>query len=38
MVNLSLGFWDRLRFVVLPSTFPYIVAGITATINGAWGA
>lgn len=37
MDNLSLGFWDRLRMVVLPSTFPYIVAGMTATINGAWG-
>jgi NitT/TauT family transport system permease protein len=37
MDNLSLGFWDKLRMVVLPSTFPYIVAGMTATINGAWG-
>ena len=37
MDNLSLGFWDRLRMVLLPSTFPYIVAGMTATINGAWG-
>lgn len=37
MDNLNLSFWDRLRIVVLPSTFPYIVSGMTATINGAWG-
>ncbi len=37
MDNYGLGFWARLRLVVLPAAFPYLVAGISSTINSAWG-
>jgi len=37
MDNLNMGFWQRLRKVVIPSAFPYIVAGMTSTVNSAWG-
>ena len=37
MRNLNLGYFKRLRYIVLPSTFPYLVTGISSTINSAWG-
>ncbi len=37
MDNLNLTFWQRLRRVVIPSAMPYIVAGLTSTVNSAWG-
>lgn len=37
MKNLNLGYFKRLRYIVLPSTFPYLVTGISSTINSAWG-
>ena len=37
MKNYNFSFWQKLRYVILPSTFPYIVAGISSTINSAWG-
>jgi len=37
MDNYRLGFWDRLRRIVLPATLPYLVSGISSTINSAWG-
>ncbi len=35
--NLKLGFFKKMRKVVLPSTFPYLISGISSTINSAWG-
>lgn len=37
MANLKLGYFQRLRYVIMPSTFPYLISGITSTINSAWG-
>ena len=35
--NLKLGFFKKMRKVILPSTFPYLISGISSTINSAWG-
>ncbi len=37
MKNLDLSFFQKMRKVILPSTFPYLVSGISSTINSAWG-
>jgi len=37
MDNLRMGFFTRLRKVLLPGTMPYIVTGLTSTIDSAWG-
>ncbi|MGC9191733.1 MAG: ABC transporter permease subunit [Conexivisphaera sp.] len=37
MENYRLGFWSRLRRVILPATLPYLVSGISSTVNSAWG-
>lgn len=37
MDNLKLGFWTKMRKIIIPATFPYIVAGMSSTINSAWG-
>lgn len=37
MDNLRLSYWKRLRHVVIPATMPYLVAGLSSTINSAWG-
>ena len=34
--NHQLGFLTRMRRVVIPSTFPYLITGISSTINSAW--
>ncbi|MGC9072357.1 MAG: ABC transporter permease subunit [Acidilobus sp.] len=35
--NLNMGFFTRLRKVIIPGTLPYIVTGLTSTIDSAWG-
>lgn len=37
MKNLKLSFWTKMRKIIIPGTFPYIVAGISSTVNSAWG-
>ncbi len=37
MQNLDMGFFRKMRYVIIPSTFPYLIAGITSTVNSAWG-
>ncbi len=37
MNNLDMGFFKKMRYVIIPSTFPYLISGISSTINSAWG-
>ncbi|QIW23459.1 ABC transporter permease subunit [Sulfolobus sp. S-194] len=37
MKNYDFRFWQKLRYVIIPGTFPYIIAGLSSTINSAWG-
>ena len=37
MKNYDLTFWQKMRYIILPGTFPYIIAGLSSTINSAWG-
>ncbi len=37
MKNLNMGFFKKMRKVILPSTFPYLISGVSSTINSAWG-
>lgn len=37
MDNLNMGFFKRLRKILIPGTLPYIVTGLTSTIDSAWG-
>jgi len=37
MDNLNLGFFQKMRMIIMPSTFPYLISGISSTINSAWG-
>ncbi|ACP49765.1 binding-protein-dependent transport systems inner membrane component [Sulfolobus islandicus Y.N.15.51] len=37
MKNYNFSFWHKLRYVIIPSTFPYIISGLSSTINSAWG-
>jgi NitT/TauT family transport system permease protein len=37
MDNLEMGFWARLRKIVLPGVLPYMVTGLSSTVNSAWG-
>lgn len=37
MKNLKLSFWTKMRKIILPGTFPYIITGISSTVNSAWG-
>ncbi|HYB03972.1 MAG TPA: ABC transporter permease subunit, partial [Nitrososphaerales archaeon] len=36
MRNEELGFFTRIRRIILPATFPYLVTGLSSTINSAW--
>ena len=36
MDNHELGYFTRMRRVILPATFPYIVTGISSTVNSCW--
>lgn len=37
MDNLNMGFFKKLRKILIPGTLPYIVTGLTSTIDSAWG-
>ncbi|MBP1357687.1 MAG: ABC transporter permease subunit, partial [Sulfolobus sp.] len=37
MKNYDFNFWHKLRYVILPGTFPYIISGLSSTINSSWG-
>ncbi len=37
MDNFNMNYWQKMRYIILPSTFPYIISGLTSTINSAWG-
>ncbi|MDG7035015.1 MAG: ABC transporter permease subunit [Nitrososphaerota archaeon] len=37
MENHGLGFFTKMRRVILPATFPYLITGLSSTINSAWG-
>jgi NitT/TauT family transport system permease protein len=36
MRNHELGFLTRMRRIIVPGTFPYLITGISSTINSAW--
>ena len=36
MRNNELGLLTRMRRIILPGTFPYLITGISSTINSAW--
>jgi NitT/TauT family transport system permease protein len=36
MRNHQMGFFARMRRVIIPAAFPYLVTGISSTINSAW--
>jgi NitT/TauT family transport system permease protein len=36
MHNYELGWRSRMRRIILPGTFPYLVTGLSSTINSAW--
>jgi NitT/TauT family transport system permease protein len=36
MQNYEVGFFTRMRKIILPATFPYLVTGLSSTINSAW--
>jgi len=37
MENHELRFFTRMRRIILPATFPYLIAGLSSTIDSAWG-
>ncbi|MGC8505671.1 MAG: ABC transporter permease subunit [Thermoplasmata archaeon] len=37
MKNLNLTFFQKMKLIIMPSTFPYLISGISSTINSAWG-
>ncbi|BCU70441.1 ABC transporter permease subunit [Stygiolobus caldivivus] len=37
MKNYQLSFLDKMRKIIIPATLPYIVTGLSSTINSAWG-
>jgi len=37
MRNMNMGFFRRMRSVIIPGTFPYLISGITSTVNSIWG-
>jgi NitT/TauT family transport system permease protein len=37
MNNYEMGFFTKMRKVILPATFPYLIAGLSSTIDSAWG-
>lgn len=36
MRNYEIPFWTRMRRVILPSCLPYLITGLSSTINSAW--
>jgi NitT/TauT family transport system permease protein len=37
MKNLRMGFLQKMRSIILPASLPYLIAGISSTVNSAWG-
>ncbi|MGC8568989.1 MAG: ABC transporter permease subunit [Nitrososphaeria archaeon] len=37
MENYEMSFLTKMRRIILPATFPYLIAGLSSTINSAWG-
>jgi len=37
MKNVGMNFPQRMRYVILPSVFPYLIAGLSSTVNSTWG-
>lgn len=35
--NYKIGFFTKIRRIIIPATFPYLVTGLSSTINSAWG-
>lgn len=36
MDNYKLGLFTRIRKIIIPATFPYLVTGLSSTINSCW--
>lgn len=36
MRNYDLGFFTRMRRIIIPATFPYLITGLSSTINSCW--
>jgi len=36
MNNHKIKFWTRMRRVILPASLPYLITGLSSTINSAW--
>jgi NitT/TauT family transport system permease protein len=36
MKNHEIGFLTRMRRIILPATFPYLITGLSSTINSCW--
>jgi len=36
MENYELGFFARMRRIIFPATFPYLITGLSSTINSCW--
>ena len=36
MRNHEIGFFTRMRRIILPATFPYLITGLSSTINSCW--
>lgn len=37
MQNYNMSYFTKMRKIVLPGTLPYLIAGISSTVNSAWG-
>ncbi len=36
VMNYHIPFWTKMRRVIFPSTLPYLITGLSSTINSAW--
>ena len=36
VINHQVPFWTRMRRVILPASLPYLITGLSSTINSAW--
>ncbi|AAT43616.1 ABC transporter permease [Picrophilus oshimae] len=37
MKNMNMGYFKKMRYIIIPAAFPYLISGISSTINSAWG-
>jgi len=37
MQNYNMGFFAKMRRIIIPAILPYLVTGLSSTINSAWG-